>query len=91
MSPSPLVTAPLGLMPVLVFLLALVYLDSYKLVHLRMVLALIVAGALAAVLCYFANAQLQQALGLDLLHYSRYVSPLVEETLKASVTSPAAN
>ena len=80
MSPSPLITAPLGLLPVLGFLFALVYLDSYKLVRLRTVLALIGAGALAAVLSYFANAQLQQALGLDLLRYSRYVvsSGLIE-------------
>jgi RsiW-degrading membrane proteinase PrsW (M82 family) len=84
-SPSPLITAPLGLLPVLGFLFALVYLDSYKLVRLRTVLALIGAGALAAVLSYFANAQLQQALGLDLLRYSRYVSPLLEESLKAAV------
>jgi RsiW-degrading membrane proteinase PrsW (M82 family) len=83
--PSLLLTAPTGLLPVAIFLLALMWFDSYKLVRLRTVLAVIGTGAIAAAVCYFANAALMQALGLEPRAYSRYVSPLLEEALKAAV------
>ena len=83
--PIILLTAPLGLLPVLLFLLGLVWLDSYKLVRLRTVLGVTAAGALAAALCYFANGAAQDLLGLDLVRYSRYVSPLLEESAKGLI------
>ena len=73
----------IGLLPVLCFLAALIYLDSYKLVRLRwVVLTILVGGALAAA-CWWVNVRLKGALGLDLAMYSRYVAPVVEETAKA--------
>ncbi len=74
-----------SLLPVLVFLLALVFLDSYKLVRMRALLAAILGGVLAAAAGYFANSGLMPLFGNDFTLYSRYVSPLVEETLKAAV------
>ena len=76
--------AAVSLLPVLVFLGLLRLLDSYKLVALRAILLSVLAGVLAAVAGYAINVTLRPALGLDFSHYSRYVAPLVEETLKAA-------
>lgn len=74
-----------GVLPVLLFLLALRVLDSYKLVRGRAVLAAIAAGAAAALLSWAANAGLQHVLGLEPGVMRRYVAPVVEETLKAAL------
>lgn len=76
---------PVGLLPVILFLLALVYLDSYQMVRMRVVLAMLVAGGVVAVVCYVLNGEIMSLLGMDLTHYSRWIAPMVEETLKASV------
>ena len=85
MTPPLLVAAPVGLLPVLLFLVALVWLDSYKLVGIRAVLAVILAGALAAVAAWFLNAYLMNAINVDYRSYSRYIAPLSEELLKALI------
>jgi RsiW-degrading membrane proteinase PrsW (M82 family) len=85
MSTEMLVRAPVGLLPVLIFLIVLVYMDSYKLVSLRTVLWVILLGALTAVAAYFVNPVLMDALGLDFMSYARYAAPLAEESLKALV------
>jgi len=77
--------ALVGLLPVACFLAALLYLDSYKLVKLRAVVAVVVCGAVVAGICYLANAAAIGALGLELTQYSRYVAPIVEEFLKGLV------
>ena len=75
----------LALLPVLIFLVVLVWMDSYKLVRLRTVLVVIVIGGLSAWAAIYLNSWLIRALGLELGPYSRYVSPVLEETLKALV------
>jgi len=80
-----LVPLLVGLAPVLGFLAALLLLESYKLVRLSTVIAVVAAGALVAVACYFANDRLMDWLGLDLATYSRYVAPFTEEFLKAAI------
>lgn len=72
-----------SVLPVFLFLGALVVIDSYKLVALRAVLLAVGVGALAALAAYVANVWLQPVLPLEATHYSRYVAPAVEETLKA--------
>lgn len=74
-----------GLLPVLVFLATLLWLDSYKLVGLRPVLATIGVGALAAAVCYGINLALLGALPVDFGTYSRFIAPLVEELLKGAL------
>jgi RsiW-degrading membrane proteinase PrsW (M82 family) len=59
--------------------------DSYKLVSLRTVLAVIIIGGMTAFAGMYANGYLIDALALDVKIYSRYVAPLVEECLKALV------
>jgi len=77
--------ALLGLLPVCCFLVALVYLDSYKLIPLRWVLGVIVLGAGAAILSYPINVASIDWLQIDFVSYTRYVSPVIEEALKASI------
>jgi len=74
-----------GFLPVLLFLGALIYLDSYKLVRLRWVVSAIVLGGAAAAASYAINGMLLSRLTIDFTTYSRYVSPVVEETGKALV------
>jgi RsiW-degrading membrane proteinase PrsW (M82 family) len=75
----------IGFAPVVGFLAALLYLDSYKLVKMRLVSAVIASGFVAAVVCYFANGELLRASGIEFTRYSRYVAPLVEELAKAII------
>jgi len=83
--PAMLVRASIGVLPVLCFLAALLFLDSYKLVRLRRVVAVIAMGCVAAVACYFANRIAIDRLGLDFDDYSRYGAPLLEEAVKGAV------
>lgn len=85
MSTDILIRAPVGLLPVIIFLVALLYMDSYKLVRLRTVIWVIVAGAAMLVPAYLINAALLDWLQLDFRTFTRYVSPLTEEALKALV------
>jgi len=73
-----------GVLPVFLFLGALVLIDSYKLVALRAILLTVAAGAAAALASYGVNVYLRPALGLDPVRYSLYAAPVVEESLKAA-------
>jgi RsiW-degrading membrane proteinase PrsW (M82 family) len=77
-------SAATSVLPVLVFLGLLRLLDSYKLVAIRAILLSVLAGVLAALAGYAINVALLPVLGVDFSHYSRYVAPVVEETLKAA-------
>lgn len=77
--------ALVGLLPVALFLFTLVYMDSYKLVRLRSVLAVIVLGGLAAFAALYVNSWLMDVLDVDFRPYTRYAGPVVEEVLKALV------
>jgi len=77
--------ASVGLLPVLIFLVVLLYMDSYKLVSFRTILWITLVGALLPVASYWINGYVIQALGWELAAYTRYASPIVEEGLKVSV------
>src|SRR5262249_48824293 len=74
-----------GFLPALIFLGVLIYLDSYKLVRLRWVVLAMALGGAAAAASYTVNGMLLSRLAMDFTTYSRYVSPLVEESAKALV------
>jgi RsiW-degrading membrane proteinase PrsW (M82 family) len=80
-----LTRAPVGLLPVLIFLLILLYMDSYKLVGLRTVLWVILAGAILPIAGYWLNGYALESLDWDFSTYSRYAAPVIEEGLKACV------
>ncbi len=75
----------LGLLPVFSFLIALMLLDSFKLVRLRTVALVIVVGGLAAVASLFVNQFVAAATGVGDVTLARYIAPLVEELLKGTV------
>lgn len=72
-----------SLFPVCAFLLALVLIDSFKLVAPRAVFKTILVGAGVAALCFFINRFLLDLTDLHTDIYTRYISPVVEELAKA--------
>ena len=85
MLPASLVPALLCLLPVLCFLTALYYLDSYKLVHPGLLMAVMGAGIVVAALAYLVNRGLLAHWPFERITYLRYVSPVLEELLKGSI------
>jgi len=72
-----------SLFPVFIFLAVLVFLDSFKLVKFRVILITIAIGCLVALASMFINKGLLSFLPVNFLIFSQYISPLVEESLKA--------
>ena len=75
----------LGGGPVVLLLGGLLSLDSYKLVRLPAVARTIVLGATVALLCLGIHSVLRGMLGMAGGDYARWVSPLLEEALKAAI------
>jgi protease PrsW len=73
-----------SLLPVFIFLIILIYLDSYKLVKISTVLLIIFIGCVAALLSYGINKLLLNSLQLNIKSYARYIAPIIEESLKAA-------
>jgi len=80
-----LLEAPIGLGPVLVFLVVLQHLDSFRLVSLYTILLTLFGGGVLAGASYLLNGVAIDALQLDIGMYVRYVSPVIEETAKAAI------
>lgn len=78
-----MINAAVALVPVLAFLAALVLMDSFKLVPLRAVVRLILAGAAAALVATRLHAGLLDGGWVSGAVLSRYVAPVTEELLKA--------
>lgn len=72
-----------SVLPVFLFLGALVLLDSYKLIPMRAILFAVAAGITAATAGYFLNILVEPAIGLDLRRYTIWIAPIIEEILKA--------
>jgi len=77
------VRVSIALLPVVLFLVGLVQLDAFKLVRLRTVLELMAAGAVAAGVGYLVNNYEYRHFSGDFQSYSRWISPWIEEGLKA--------
>jgi RsiW-degrading membrane proteinase PrsW (M82 family) len=73
-----------ALCPVVIFLVNLQVMDSFKLVRPPTVLVALSAGAAAALLCLPLHAWLLSTSGIDAMTFSRYVGPITEETFKAA-------
>jgi RsiW-degrading membrane proteinase PrsW (M82 family) len=74
-----------SLLPVVVFLLVLIAIDSYKLIRFRAVVGAIFFGCVAAFSCLWLNSWLLGAVFTDSTMFARYVAPIIEESLKASL------
>jgi RsiW-degrading membrane proteinase PrsW (M82 family) len=77
--------ALVGLLPVIAFLAALLYLDSYKLVKLRAVVAVVACGVAVAGAGYVVNARALEILPIGFVAFTRYVAPVTEELLKGLI------
>jgi hypothetical protein len=73
---------PIALLPVMLFLAALIVFDSFKLVSIKWILAVIAIGALMAGASFFANTTIYGHMDIDFVPFTRYVSPWIEEFLK---------
>ncbi len=73
----------LALLPVVLFLAALIYMDSFKLVRGRSILSLLLVGAGAAVAAFWINPALFTSLSWEFENFTRFGSPPIEESLKA--------
>jgi len=73
----------LALLPVLLFLVALRLLDSYKLVSRRKIAASLAAGAVAAAVCFGINTVIFHQFPHYQDEYARFGAPVVEELAKA--------
>ncbi len=74
----------ISLLPVFIFLIILMYLDSYKLVKIMTVLQIILIGFISAFVSLVINKFLLDNLPINLTTYARYIAPIVEETTKAA-------
>ena len=73
----------ISLLPVLIFLLLLIYLDSFKLIKKQIIIACLIWGMLSAGFAYFANTYLlQKVYSLNIPFLSDMIAPVIEETLK---------
>jgi RsiW-degrading membrane proteinase PrsW (M82 family) len=72
-----------SLAPVFLFLMALIFLDSFKLISWRCVLQAIGVGAAAAVISMLINDLLLNQFAIKAQIFRRYDAPLVEELVKA--------
>lgn len=75
----------LALVPIFIFLFTLLIIDSYKLVKLRSLIQTIFIGSTIALVAYVINTLAINELNWNTTLYSRYISPIIEESLKASV------
>jgi len=72
-----------SILPVALFLVFLFLLDSFKLVLKRIIFFSLLWGALSAGMAYYTNTFLFQQLNINFETGSRYLSPFVEEFIKA--------
>jgi RsiW-degrading membrane proteinase PrsW (M82 family) len=77
--------AIIALLPVIVLVIVLFRLDSHRLLGTHFMIRIFVAGCLSAVVCSLLNALAIEYIALDFNRYSRYVAPLIEEAVKASI------
>ena len=74
----------IALAPGLMFLMALWFMDSFRLVRPSSIAVALLYGAAAALGCEALHGWLMPATGLDPRSFSRYVAPLTEEIAKAA-------
>ncbi len=74
---------PIALLPVFIFLVCLVLLDSFKLINLFRIVMAILAGIAAALLAFVVNRWVLGNFPINFDLYSRLAAPVIEELLKA--------
>lgn len=80
-----IINAPVGLLPVIVFLVVLDHFDDHNLIRYYHINITMACGGLLAVAAYFINAEALYTLELDYRTYTRFGGPFVEECLKGAM------
>ena len=80
-----IIKALIALLPVMVLVVVLFKLDSHRLLGTHFIAKVFVAGGVTAIACYYINAWSIAYLDLDFTNYTRFVGPMIEETVKASI------
>ncbi len=75
----------LALVPVLVMLGLFIWLDAFKLMNLKEVMALLLLGALSALASYPVSGVFIDTLPIGFSFYSRFAAPWIEEAIKGLV------
>jgi len=78
-----IVRLSVSLLPVVLFLVTLVYIDTYKLVRFRFIAQTMAAGCLAALACVVINGSLMNIFEIPDWTFRKYGAPPVEEVAKA--------
>jgi RsiW-degrading membrane proteinase PrsW (M82 family) len=71
-------------LPVIIYLVTLVIIDSYKLVKYTSIVAAILYGCAAAFISLLLNNLILDFLKIDFIYYAKYLAPIIEESLKAA-------
>jgi len=74
-----------SLIPVFLFLIMLIYLDSLKLVHSTLLMICLAWGLVSSGISYFLNTWLMHHLVVSSYTYSDFIAPVVEEILKCGM------
>lgn len=72
----------IAFLPILIFLIFMRLIDSFKLVKLRQTLTAIFVGTISAVLAIYSNYNLIVLFELDIANFSRFIAPISEELFK---------
>lgn len=80
-----LLNIPVGLLPVIVFLVILDHFDDHNLIRYYHINITMVGGGLLAVAAYFINSEALYTLQFDYKTYTRFGGPFVEECLKGGL------
>lgn len=72
-----------SLLPILIFLCALVLYDSFKLVSFKSIFRTVLWGSIAAVICFALNRWFINLFEFELFYFARYGAPIIEESVKA--------
>ncbi|MGD9980708.1 MAG: PrsW family glutamic-type intramembrane protease [Hyphomonadaceae bacterium] len=79
-----LIKAFIALAPVVVLLFVFDRLDAFNLINFWEIAVLLIAGGALAALSFLANLRVMDGFPIGFSAYSRYVAPIVEESMKAA-------
>jgi RsiW-degrading membrane proteinase PrsW (M82 family) len=77
--------ALIAFLPVIILVIVLYRLDSHRLLGTRFIGLAFLAGSAATFACWWVNGYLLEVTGVDFQYFTRYLAPVVEESMKAAI------
>ncbi len=71
--------------PIFLFVLVLIYLDTFKIIRTKIVIIFFILGILISGFAYFLNTFLDEQVGIPSILIIKYLAPIIEEILKFSI------